>query len=129
MTGPAVPVGELPALREPESDLERRIAETAGQGVAQAVLGRPFQLDHQVADAGAGEPRPKHPSEQSERKHDQCSRLPPEEVVGGCRRLAADAGQSASFRRRRRLLGVRRESQDHNHGGGDHHGVHADRRP
>src|SRR5204862_7832936 len=66
---PAVRVCPDPELREPEGKRQRRVAQRAGERVAQlARAGLALQLNEQLADIGSRQPR----SEQADQEGNRC---------------------------------------------------------
>ena len=63
-------VCEHGALREPERDLERRVAQRPGQSAAELSRRRMLELQHEVADARPREPRPQQPRHEHERERE-----------------------------------------------------------
>ncbi len=74
-------------VRNPETELQRRILESERDLVAEAVDRRLLEMDHELPDVHARKARPEETPEQCQRQRRQRDDLPPEEVVDDRGRL------------------------------------------
>ena len=100
----AVAVDERPPLREPEPELERRVAERPRERVADRARRRVLELDHEVGDRRARAPAPQRPGCKRDRDREHGGRLRPEHRSSSSRswsRSRSGRGRT-QWRRRRR---------------------------
>ena len=82
LDGETVNVDESALLRQPEEDLEGRVAERGRELVSDARRGDVLEPQDEVADVRVGETGTDEADEEGERQGDQRCDLPPEDVLG-----------------------------------------------